>query len=101
VVVLPSGVYIDLSIRLEFAYTNNQVEYESLLRGFEFLRDLGARDVDVFRHSNLIVQQIKGIANAWMGCSIHSGIDSYILLNCLTRLVLSIFLRRRIVGQTC
>jgi ribonuclease HI len=60
VVVSPSGVYIDLSIRLEFACTNNQVEYESLLHGFEFLRDLGARDVDVFGDSNLIVQQIRG-----------------------------------------
>jgi ribonuclease HI len=60
VVVSPSGVYIDLCIRLEFACTNNQVEYESLLHGLEFLRDLGARDVDVFEDSNLIVQQIRG-----------------------------------------
>jgi ribonuclease HI len=60
VVVSHSGVYIDLSVRLEFACTNNQVEYESLLHGLEFLRDLGARDVDVFRNSNLIMQQIKG-----------------------------------------
>jgi hypothetical protein len=36
VVVSPSGVYIDLSIRLEFACTNNQVEYESLLMGLSF-----------------------------------------------------------------
>jgi hypothetical protein len=63
VVVSPSGVYIDLSIRLEFACTNNQVEYESLLHGLEFLRDLWARDVDVFRDSNLTMQQIRGIAN--------------------------------------
>jgi ribonuclease HI len=55
VVVSPSGVYIDLSIRLEFACTNNQVEYESLLHGLKFLRDLGARDVDMFGYSNLIV----------------------------------------------
>jgi ribonuclease HI len=60
VVVSPSGVYIDLSIRLEFACTKNYVEYESLLHGLEFLRDLGVRDVDVFGDSNLIVQQIKG-----------------------------------------
>jgi ribonuclease HI len=53
-------VYIDLSIGLEFTYTNNQVECESLLHGLEFLRDLGARDVDVFGDSNLIVQQIRG-----------------------------------------
>jgi ribonuclease HI len=47
VVVSPSGVDIDLSIILEFASTNNQVNYESLLHGLEFLRDLGARDVDI------------------------------------------------------
>jgi hypothetical protein len=41
VIVSPSGVIIDLSIRLEFACTNNQVEYESLLHGLEYLRDLG------------------------------------------------------------
>jgi hypothetical protein len=63
VVVSPSGVCIDLSIRLEFACNNNQAEYESLLQGLEFLRDLGARDVDVFGDSNLIVQQIRGIDN--------------------------------------
>jgi ribonuclease HI len=33
VVISPSGLYIDLSIRLVFAYTNNQVEYEALLHG--------------------------------------------------------------------
>jgi ribonuclease HI len=60
VVVSPSGVYIDLSIRLEFACTNNQVEYESLLHGLEFLRNLGERDVDMFGDSNLIVQQLRG-----------------------------------------
>jgi ribonuclease HI len=31
-----------------------------MLHGHEFLRDLGARDVDVFGDSNLIMQQIKG-----------------------------------------
>jgi ribonuclease HI len=60
VVVSPSGVYIDLSIRLEFACTNNQVEYESMLHGLKFLRDLGARDVDMFEDSNLIVQHVMG-----------------------------------------
>jgi ribonuclease HI len=56
VIISPSGVCIDLSIRLEFTCTNNQVEYESLLQGLEYLRGLGARDVDVFGDSNLIVQ---------------------------------------------
>jgi ribonuclease HI len=76
VVVSPSGVYIDLSIILEISCTNNQVEYESLLHGLEFLRDLGARDVDVFGDYNLIVQQIRdgsqcldGVLNSyWNKC---------------------------------
>jgi ribonuclease HI len=59
-IISPSAVYIDLSVRLEFGCTNNQVEYESLLHGLEYLRDLGARDVDVFGDSNLIMQQIRG-----------------------------------------
>jgi ribonuclease HI len=64
VIISPSGMYIDLSIRLEFSCTNNHVEYESLLHGLEYLRDLGARDVDMFGDSNLIMQQIRRIANA-------------------------------------
>jgi ribonuclease HI len=60
VIISPSGVYIDLSIRLEFAWTNNQVEYDSLLHGLEYLRHLGERDVDVFGDSNLIIQQVRG-----------------------------------------
>jgi ribonuclease HI len=63
VIVSPSGMIIDLSVRLEFACTNNQVEYESLLHGLEYLRDLGARDIYVFRDSNLIMQKIRGIVN--------------------------------------
>jgi ribonuclease HI len=59
-IVSPSGVDIDLSVRLEFPCTNNQIEYSSLFHGLEYLRDLGERDVDVFGDSNLIVPQIRG-----------------------------------------
>jgi ribonuclease HI len=41
VAVCPSGVYVDLFIRLEFACTNNQVKYESLLHGLSFLETWG------------------------------------------------------------
>jgi hypothetical protein len=33
VIVSPNGAYIDLSIRLDFACTNNPVKYEALLHG--------------------------------------------------------------------
>jgi ribonuclease HI len=67
VIISPSGMYIDLSIRLEFACTNNQLEYEYLLHGLEYLRDVGARDLDVFGDSNLIVQQIRGDSQCFDG----------------------------------
>jgi hypothetical protein len=67
VIISPSDVYIDLSIRLEFACTNNQVEYESLLHELEYLKGLGARDVDVFGDSNLIVQQIRWDSQCLVG----------------------------------
>jgi hypothetical protein len=60
VVVSPSGMYINLSIRLEFACTNKQVKYKSLLHGLQYLRNMGARDIDVFGDSNLVMQQIRG-----------------------------------------
>jgi hypothetical protein len=75
-IISPSGMYIDLSIRLEFACTNNQLEYESLLHGLEYSRDVGARDIDVFGDSNLIMQQIRGIVNALMRCSILTERDA-------------------------
>jgi ribonuclease HI len=56
VIISPSGMYI----RLKFACTNNQVEYESLLYVLKYLRHLGARDVDVFGDTNLIVEQFRG-----------------------------------------
>jgi ribonuclease HI len=60
VITSPSGMDKYLSIRLEFACTNNQVEYESLLHELEYLKDVGARDLNVFSDANLVVQQIKG-----------------------------------------
>jgi ribonuclease HI len=35
VIVSPNGVCYELSVRLEFACTNNQAEYEGLLHGLE------------------------------------------------------------------
>jgi ribonuclease HI len=57
---LPHGVEQEFSIQLEFACTNNQAEYEALLSGLELLSDVGARQVDIFGYSQLVVQQISG-----------------------------------------
>jgi ribonuclease HI len=56
----PHGVEQEFSIRLKFACTNNQAKYEALLSGLELLSDVGARQVDIFGDSQLVVQQISG-----------------------------------------
>jgi ribonuclease HI len=49
----------EVSIRLEFKCTNNQVEYEGLLAGMEELVGMGAKHVETFEDSKLIVQQVR------------------------------------------
>jgi ribonuclease HI len=45
-----------VSLRLEFTCTNNQVEYEALLHGLEYLREIGVTNVNAFGDSLLVVQ---------------------------------------------
>jgi len=40
--------------------TNNQAEYEALLRGLALLRELGFEEVEIRSDSQLVVRQIKG-----------------------------------------
>jgi ribonuclease HI len=76
VIISPRSISISLSIRLEFACTNNQVEYEALLHRLEYLKHMGVRDVDAFGDSQLVVQHVRresqcldGILNSyWEQC---------------------------------
>jgi hypothetical protein len=43
VLVSPCGVYYEFAVRLEFACTNNQDQYEGLLNGLELLRECHTR----------------------------------------------------------
>jgi ribonuclease HI len=54
--VSPNGVCYELYVRLEFACTNNQAEYEGLLHRLEFLREMGVDEVEALGDSNLIFQ---------------------------------------------
>lgn len=52
-VIKKSGVYLGIT-------TNNQAEYRSLKFGLEEAQKLGAREVDVFMDSLLVINQMKG-----------------------------------------
>ena len=56
VLISRSGAVFELSNRLEEFCTNNQVEYEALLFGSEFLQSMGVKHVEAFGDSLLVVE---------------------------------------------
>ena len=58
VLISPCGTIFEFSNRLEEERTNNQVEYEVLLFGLEFLQSMSVKHVETFGDSLLVVQQV-------------------------------------------
>eukprot|EP00261_Vitis_vinifera_P026846 XP_010660447.1 PREDICTED: uncharacterized protein LOC104881573 [Vitis vinifera] len=61
----PQGYHIPRSVRLAFfdhhQLMNNVVEYEACITGLEIALDLGVRQLEIHRDSNLVIQQTQGI----------------------------------------
>ena len=47
------------SFKLGFSASNNEAEYEALLAGLRAVMDLGAREVEVYSDSRLVVNQVQ------------------------------------------
>ena len=60
VLVSPERITIEKSFRLNFSATNNEVEYETLLRGMMMVQKMGGKAVKVFSDSKLVVGQVRG-----------------------------------------
>ena len=60
IVVTPEGEMLPLAKRLMFPVTNNMAEYEACIFGIETLVALGARGVEVYGDSMLVVRQTQG-----------------------------------------
>ena len=58
VIITPDGIRMEHSFRLGFRASNNEVEYETLLTGLRVVLDLGAREVEVYSDSQLVVNQV-------------------------------------------
>ena len=52
-----------ISCKLNFLCSNNIAEYESLLLGLHLLKNLGARRINVYGDSELIIRQVNGEYN--------------------------------------
>ena len=60
VLVSPEKIIIEKSLRLNFFATNNEAEYEVLLKGMMMVQKIGGKVVRVFSNSKLVVGQVRG-----------------------------------------
>ena len=58
VITIPEGIWLEHSFRLGFRASNNEAEYEALLARLRTVLDMGARDVEIYSDSWLVVSQV-------------------------------------------
>jgi ribonuclease HI len=56
----PKGEMFEFAIPIQHTVTNNQAEYEALLRGLQYLREAGAVSVKIYGDSELVIKQLNG-----------------------------------------
>jgi ribonuclease HI len=54
------GEMFEFAIPIQPTVTNNQAEYEALLRGLQYLKEAKAISVEIFGDSELVIKQLNG-----------------------------------------
>lgn len=57
IIITPKGIKLKHSFRLGFRASNNETKYKALLAELKAVLDLGAREVEVYSDSQLVVNQ--------------------------------------------
>ena len=63
----PEGDKLKHKIRLHYQATNNEVEYEAILKGLELAKSVEAKSILVLGDSQLVMGQINGMHEAKEG----------------------------------
>ena len=61
IIITPEGIWLEHSFRLGFNASNNEAEYEALLVRLRAVSSSGARDVEIYSDSRLIVNQLREV----------------------------------------
>ena len=56
--ITPKGSHIPLAVKLNFKATNNMVEYEACITRMEAFRELGVKEVEIFRDLTFVIAQV-------------------------------------------
>ena len=57
----PQGKKYMFSLPIVATSTNNQAEYQALVKGLELLREVRANVVEIFSDSMLVINQLSGV----------------------------------------
>ncbi|XP_075633532.1 uncharacterized protein LOC142605993 [Castanea sativa] len=60
----PEGDKLEYAAHLQYQTTNNEVEYEALLKGLELAKSLGVESIIIKRDSQLIINYVNGLCDA-------------------------------------
>jgi hypothetical protein len=60
VLISPQGISYEFSIPIEKTSTNNQAEYQAVLKGIKLLREVNVEVTEIFRDSQLVINQLAG-----------------------------------------
>ena len=58
IIITPDGIKLEHSFRVGFKASNNEAKYEALLAGLRVVSELGAKEVEVYSDSRLVVNQV-------------------------------------------
>jgi ribonuclease HI len=64
VFISPCQEAVSLSYKLEFEATNNVAEYEALVLGMRAAKEMGIKEIAIFKDAELIIQQVKNAYHA-------------------------------------
>jgi len=64
IIISPKGICLEHSYRLGFRASNNEAEYEAFLVRLRAGLEMGARDVEIYSDSRLVINQIQGTFEA-------------------------------------
>ena len=60
IIITLEGIRLEHSFKLGFKAFNNEAGYEALLAGLRVVLDMGAREVEIYLDSRLVVSQVLG-----------------------------------------
>ncbi|CAL2276958.1 unnamed protein product [Prunus armeniaca] len=59
ILISPDEVVLEYALRFKFHASNNKAEYEALLAGLRLAKEMGARQIQIFSDSQLVVHQVN------------------------------------------